>query len=103
MTKNFLKKIRYDYKYRCCNRILNILTDKGRRELLSPELVEKLPFKNVLILAPHPDDDVLGCGGAIIKHKVDKDFVSVICFTDGSRGNFRSERDLSLIFVRREE
>lgn len=23
----------------------------------------------ILILAPHPDDEVLGCGGAIVKHK----------------------------------
>ncbi|MBU1627008.1 PIG-L family deacetylase [bacterium] len=103
MNKEFLKKIRRDYKYKCLNRMMNVLTEKGRRELLSPKLIEKLPFKNVLVLSPHPDDDVLGCGGAIIKHKRAGDTVSVICFTDGSRGNLQSERDESLISIRKEE
>ena len=25
--------------------------------------------KNILILAPHADDEILGCGGAISKYK----------------------------------
>ena len=25
--------------------------------------------KNILIIAPHPDDETLGCGGTIFKHK----------------------------------
>ena len=24
--------------------------------------------KNILVLAPHPDDETLGCGGTLLKH-----------------------------------
>ena len=32
----------------------------------------------VLIIAPHMDDEVLGCGGCIAKHKQNKDTISVV-------------------------
>ena len=28
--------------------------------------------KVILILAPHPDDETLGCGGTLLRHKADK-------------------------------
>ncbi|MBN1621171.1 MAG: PIG-L family deacetylase [Endomicrobiales bacterium] len=31
-------------------------------------LEEKLPCRNVLVLAPHQDDESVGCGGTLIKH-----------------------------------
>jgi len=103
MIKKYLKKVRFDYKISCLNRILDILTDKGKKELLQPDLVKVQPFKNVLVLSPHPDDDVLGCGGSIIKHKEAGNKVSVICFTDGCRGNLESEKVESLASLRKDE
>lgn len=41
------------------------------------------PTGKVLILAPHPDDEVFGCGGAIMRHLSQGDVVSVIIATDG--------------------
>lgn len=37
----------------------------------------------VLILAPHPDDEVFGCGGAIIRHVTMGDPVHVVIITNG--------------------
>lgn len=40
--------------------------------------------KNVLIIAPHPDDEVLGCGGTINKMAADGHDVFVLIATRGS-------------------
>jgi LmbE family N-acetylglucosaminyl deacetylase len=37
----------------------------------------------VLVVAPHPDDETLGCGGAIVRHSRAGDRVSVLVVTDG--------------------
>ena len=38
----------------------------------------------VLVIAAHPDDDVLGMGGTIALHALHGDEVRVVCVTDGS-------------------
>jgi LmbE family N-acetylglucosaminyl deacetylase len=37
----------------------------------------------VLVVAPHPDDEVLGCGGTLVRHCRSGDRVTVVCVTDG--------------------
>jgi len=50
------------------------------------EILENVPQEKVLIIAPHPDDDVIGCGGAIIQHVQQEDEVAIIYLSDGSLG-----------------
>jgi LmbE family N-acetylglucosaminyl deacetylase/glycosyltransferase involved in cell wall biosynthesis len=45
--------------------------------------VKKIVTGDALIFAPHPDDEVFGCGGAIIRHIEQGDNVSVVIVTDG--------------------
>lgn len=40
-------------------------------------------MKNILVVAAHPDDGVLGCGGVIAKHIESGDKVTVVTFTNG--------------------
>jgi ubiquinone/menaquinone biosynthesis C-methylase UbiE/LmbE family N-acetylglucosaminyl deacetylase len=40
--------------------------------------------KNVLVISPHPDDEIIGCGGTLIKLLEEGSIVTVIQLTDGS-------------------
>lgn len=39
--------------------------------------------QRVLVVAAHPDDEVLGCGGTIARHRAEGDDVSVLFLADG--------------------
>jgi len=43
---------------------------------------EKYNITDVLVVAVHPDDETLGCGGAILKHKSDGDRIHWLIATD---------------------
>lgn len=43
-------------------------------------------IQNVLVLAPHPDDEILGAGGVIARHVSEGDVVDVAILTNASVG-----------------
>ena len=47
---------------------------------------------NVLIIAPHPDDEVLGCGGVMARHADQGDEVHVLVVTRGAPEIFPPEQ-----------
>ncbi len=53
----------------------------------------------VLILAPHPDDEVFGCAGAIIQHVKQGNQVRVIIITDGSAATNHPDADSRLYYI----
>ncbi|WP_200375676.1 PIG-L family deacetylase [Thiocystis violacea] len=50
---------------------------------------------SALVLAPHPDDEVFGCGGAIMRHIEAGDPVRVVIVTDGAFGREADKGDLA--------
>lgn len=54
-------------------------------------------MSNILIVAAHPDDEVLGCGGTILKKISEGYKVNVIFISCGVRGRFKKEFDQKII------
>lgn len=52
-------------------------------------------IKSVLVIAPHPDDETLGCGGTILRLHQEGAKTTVVLMTDGSSG--RKGRETSHI------
>lgn len=53
----------------------------------APEPIADFAAANVLVLAPHMDDETIGCGGTIVRHGQAGAAVTVLYTTDGRRGN----------------
>jgi LmbE family N-acetylglucosaminyl deacetylase len=53
----------------------------------SPTTVQVPPGKRALVLAPHPDDESIGCGGTVHKYVQTGAAVRVVVLTDGRDGD----------------
>jgi len=49
--------------------------------------------ERLLVLAPHPDDEVIGCGGLVAQHLRERRDVRVIVATDGAEGGDAAARE----------
>lgn len=47
---------------------------------------------NVLVVVPHPDDEILGCGGAIARHVAQGDSVSILILAEGITSRAKSRK-----------
>lgn len=69
-----------------------------------PATKEDLKEKNVLVLAPHPDDDIIGCGGTLNMYRQNGATITVVYMTDGRKGKPAYDYDEdTLVSERREE
>ncbi len=44
-------------------------------------------MKKIMVFAPHPDDDILGCGGSIAKHSHQGHEIIIVYMTSGEAGS----------------
>lgn len=68
-----------------------------------PVTRHELERGNVLVFAPHPDDEVLGCGLTCHRHHLQGDRVDVVIGYDGALGNRGSEALPLAEFVQRRQ
>ena len=65
---------------------LLFLGEKIRTKILHLTHVDKPEGSKILVLAPHPGDDILGCGGTIILHRQLGHEVDILYLTNGEKG-----------------
>jgi len=63
--------------------------------------IKKKPTRKILVIAPHPDDETLGCGGTLFKHKAKGDeifwlIVTGIHVNDGWSENSVKKRSVEI-------
>jgi LmbE family N-acetylglucosaminyl deacetylase len=68
-----------------------------------PFITERPPGNRLLVLAPHPDDEVIGCGGTVRKMVLGGAQAEVLFLTGGERGHEGGSPDGQLVERRREE
>jgi LmbE family N-acetylglucosaminyl deacetylase len=68
-----------------------------------PKLIGKPAGEKVLVLAPHMDDEIIGCAGVIRKHTESGHPVVVIYMTDGSKGMMGKAANPGLMDIRKRE
>lgn len=76
------------------------LVDKIQKTLKKSALPSHI--KKVLVFAPHPDDDIIGCGGSIAKHIKNGNDVSIVFMTSGDAGGWKYSKE-ELARIREQE
>lgn len=59
-------------------------------------------MSRILVLAPHPDDEAIGCGGTLCRHVQAGDVVHVVFLTSGEKGG-HGRTEAETISVREQE
>lgn len=70
--------------------------------LIPYQAITHFPCTRALVFAPHPDDEVFGCGGAIMRHIEQGIPVTVIIVSDGAYGS-GTEKSTDYILQRQHE
>jgi len=73
-------------------RLMLLLEERDK----APTEITEFAVRSVVVLAPHMDDEVIGCGGTIRRHVLAGAAVTVVFMTDGRRGDrrIREQHDL---------
>ena len=58
-----------------------------KETVLVPPPLDRPPGSRILVLAPHMDDEALGCGGSLHRHVLAGESVTVAYLTDGRKGD----------------
>jgi LmbE family N-acetylglucosaminyl deacetylase len=59
-----------------------------------PEPLREFTREPVVVLAPHMDDEAIGCGGALVKHSQAGAEITAVYMTDGRQGGYNADNTL---------
>jgi LmbE family N-acetylglucosaminyl deacetylase len=78
MSSSFVQNIRASITRRFLRRI-----KRATHRMSSPRVVE-IESGRVLVIAPHMDDEIIPCGGALLLHRLRQSPIRIVFATDGS-------------------
>ena len=104
MMRNVLKSVYHNLLPLRVKNSVDLFGQLRREKFDQPELAQKenLRHNNILVLAPHPDDDVIGCGGILAIYQKKGAKITIVYMTDGRKGNPKYDEN-ALVVQRREE
>jgi len=104
MMRNVIKSVYHNLLPVRVKNSIDLFGQLRRENFDHPEPVQKenLRHNNILVLAPHPDDDVIGCGGILDIYQKKGAKITIAYMTDGRKGNPKYDED-ALVVQRREE
>jgi LmbE family N-acetylglucosaminyl deacetylase/predicted HAD superfamily hydrolase len=73
------------------------MTIANEKALISEIKTSFPPVRSALVIAPHPDDEVFGCGGTLSLIRSSGSKVKTIIVTDGALGGDDADEDLSSV------
>ena len=111
-TNHLLKIYRHLFPHWVKNALHDSIVELERFH--PPSTMTQLPGERILVLAPHPDDECIGCGGAICRYLEQGSRLLVVFVTDGRQGDRdlralpadspqREQMELELVARRRRE
>lgn len=71
--------------------------------LIALMLSVKVIASTVLVFSPHPDDDIIGCGGTIYLHRLSNDVVITIYITSGGAALWKGITGSQIAQIRENE
>ncbi len=54
-------------------------------------------MKNIFVVAAHPDDEILGCGGTLLKHIANGDKVYILFVAEGVTGRYKKNEKIKYL------
>ncbi len=100
MIKRLIKNVFATKKSRIVSNYYNIINSLSS---LTPEPYQNVPEgENIVVFAPHCDDEALGCGGILYKHAQKGCQITAVFMTDGSQCETKLSKE-EIIQLRKEE
>jgi|TARA_B100001971_G_C18156641_1_gene518941 LmbE family N-acetylglucosaminyl deacetylase len=95
------KLIRKFYRKRQNTLISNYYKILNSLNSTTPALLDLKNIQKVLVLAPHPDDEAIGCGGTLLQLTENNYHGEIIYFTNGREKEHNQKQDIAI--TRRKE
>jgi len=69
-------------------RFLHLIKNSKKKSKILKKRKKLNGMKKIMVIADHPDDEMLGCGGTLIKHSKNGDYIKMLLLGQGmlSRG-----------------